>query len=102
LKQIFTEIFQSRDLNEWIDIFKDSDACVFPVLTLDEAKSQLSIPRPTLLPSIPHQMTESKSNVLLLPGKDTRQVLLDHGFSITEIDQLLREQVVQQAPSSHL
>lgn len=37
IERIFTEIFAQRTRDSWAEIFADSDACVFPVLTLEEA-----------------------------------------------------------------
>ena len=37
LKQKFTEIFASRTRAEWCAVFDEVDACVTPVLSLDEA-----------------------------------------------------------------
>ena len=37
LKSELTEIFKTRSRDQWYELFKDSDVCVFPVLTMDEA-----------------------------------------------------------------
>ena len=38
LKNIMSSKIKSRSRSEWIEIFKDSDACVSPVLSMEEAK----------------------------------------------------------------
>ncbi|HEX7301681.1 CaiB/BaiF CoA-transferase family protein [Lentzea sp.] len=37
LRKTFAEVFLTRTRDEWSDVFATSDACVTPVLTLDEA-----------------------------------------------------------------
>jgi alpha-methylacyl-CoA racemase len=37
LKQLFTEQFAKKTQAEWVKIFQDSDACVTPVLSMEEA-----------------------------------------------------------------
>ena len=38
LKNIMSSKIKSKSRSEWIEIFKDSDACVSPVLSMEEAK----------------------------------------------------------------
>ncbi|AHK36185.1 fatty acid-CoA racemase [Rhodococcus opacus PD630] len=37
LRKVFTEVIASRDRDHWATVFADTDACVTPVLSLDEA-----------------------------------------------------------------
>lgn len=37
LKTELAEIFKTRSRDQWCELFKDSDVCVFPVLSMDEA-----------------------------------------------------------------
>uniref|UniRef100_A0A336M2S2 CSON009466 protein n=1 Tax=Culicoides sonorensis TaxID=179676 RepID=A0A336M2S2_CULSO len=39
LKEIFTEKFKTKTQSEWTAIFNEVDACVFPVLTPEEARN---------------------------------------------------------------
>lgn len=41
LKQIFTQKFLTKTQKEWNEIFEKIDACVFPVLTPDEARAHI-------------------------------------------------------------
>ena len=36
---IFGDLFLTKSRDEWSEIFKNSDSCVTPVLSLDEARS---------------------------------------------------------------
>ena len=36
---IFSDLFLTKSRDEWSEIFKNSDSCVTPVLSLDEARS---------------------------------------------------------------
>uniref|UniRef100_A0A2M4BRA5 Putative l-carnitine dehydratase/alpha-methylacyl-coa racemase n=1 Tax=Anopheles marajoara TaxID=58244 RepID=A0A2M4BRA5_9DIPT len=38
-KKLFQELFRSKTRDEWMAIFETKDACVFPVLELDEVQS---------------------------------------------------------------
>lgn len=37
VKELFTKIFKEKNLDEWMKIFENLDACVAPVLSIDEA-----------------------------------------------------------------
>lgn len=39
LRKMFAEAFLTRTRDEWVEVFGDTDACVTPVLTLEEAVS---------------------------------------------------------------
>lgn len=40
LKSIFEKAFLQSTRDEWVDVFKNVDACVSPVLTIEEAITQ--------------------------------------------------------------
>ena len=39
MKELFTKIFKSKTRDEWVEICDGTDACLTPVLTLDEVKA---------------------------------------------------------------
>jgi alpha-methylacyl-CoA racemase len=99
-KEELARIFRSRTRDEWQALFADTDACVSPVLSMDEAPHHphnavrrsfvnvggASQPAPTprfsrTAAPPPEPMSES--------GADTRAVLLDFGFAEQEIETLL-------------
>ena len=38
LRRQLTDLFQTRSRDDWMEVFADSDACVWPVLSMDEAQ----------------------------------------------------------------
>lgn len=95
-------MFATKTQSEWCEIFDQTDGCVTPVLSLDEApnhphnlarksflhnsetKSMEPIPAPILsrTPGVPHV------NAQPALGQHTREVLLENGFSDNQIRQL--------------
>ena len=110
VRQIFTRAFKSRTQAEWCQIFDDVDACVTPVLTMDEAvrhphnvaqKSFMTdgsgpaqaIPAPRL------SRTPGVSTVRPLPtrGQHTTEILRSSGFTMQDIRKLEKDNVIKQA-----
>lgn len=93
-------VFRTRSREEWCSVFDGSDACVTPVLDLDEApahphnrarqafievagvKQPAPAPRFTRTPAATPTPAPN-------PGRDTRAVLSEWGFSSEEIGALL-------------
>ena len=99
-KRMLASAFKTKTRDEWDAIFAGSDACVAPVLTMEEAprhphnaarRSFVDVggvvqhaPTPRFsrtTPSTPEPMRNS--------GADTRAVLADFGFEAAEIDALI-------------
>ena len=93
-------------MSEWVEIFKDLDACVTPVLELSEMKShphhksrtfESLNGSPLPAPRIPNQ-TLSVSDEPLIPGQNSidisRQVI---GLNEEEILNLLKSKILVQA-----
>jgi len=102
IRAALTEAFASRTRAEWEAAFSGSDACVAPVLDLDEARSHphgrarqafyesdagpvpMPAPRfdrtPAAIPGPPSRV-----------GADTRTALADWGFDAEEIEALCNE-----------
>lgn len=108
MQQKFQEAFKTRTRDEWTEIFSKLDACVQPVLELDEAPqhphnqgSKTFIQNPSNGKSEPApaprlSRTPGVTEVLPQPqlGQDTVAVLQEAGLEEEEIAQLLKEGVV--------
>jgi crotonobetainyl-CoA:carnitine CoA-transferase CaiB-like acyl-CoA transferase len=98
-------IFRSKDLSEWIEAFRDTDACFEPVLTLGEAlRSPLAREREMTVEvpagegrtlrqlGCPYKFsaTPARFDRAGRPPSlaETREVLLEFGYTETEIDRL--------------
>ena len=99
LRRVFTAAFKTRTRDEWTEIFRDLDACVYPVLSLGEVADHPLVrerhgfvavdgicqpapaPRFGRTPSAPPTHAPR-------PGEHTRGALLDWGFAAAEIDDL--------------
>ena len=85
-------------------MFKDLDACVSPVLTLDEAplhkhnkerNSFRKLPDNTYIPYM-NWLSQNEERSFELPkiGQHSQQVLKEIGFSNSELDELISENVI--------
>eukprot|EP00933_Yihiella_yeosuensis_P005643 TRINITY_DN1101_c0_g2_i1.p1 TRINITY_DN1101_c0_g2~~TRINITY_DN1101_c0_g2_i1.p1 ORF type:complete len:421 (+),score=80.14 TRINITY_DN1101_c0_g2_i1:55-1263(+) len=111
MKERFASIFLTKTRDEWAEIFKGSDACCVPVLNAQEAavhphnKARGSYaptpgskglfepaPAPKLSRTPGHLPRPGPT-----PGANTRQVLLESGFSGSEVDSLLKTQAIAEA-----
>ncbi|MGH0172770.1 UNVERIFIED_CONTAM: hypothetical protein FKN15_008804 [Acipenser sinensis] len=108
LKRIFTETFASKTQAEWSKIFDGTDACVTPVLSLDEvsshphnrergsfivdAQGEIS-PRPAPLLSRSPAMPCLSGGPLI--GEHTDLVLAEHGYSKEEIAKLQSSGIIE-------
>ena len=60
------DAIKRRDLEEWVGIFADKDACVTPVLNIDEAAASEHVRKRELLLQMKHE-TEGKYSILRHP-----------------------------------
>ncbi|XP_008833637.1 alpha-methylacyl-CoA racemase [Nannospalax galili] len=107
MKKKFADVFAKKTKAEWCQIFDGTDACVTPVLTLEEAfhhshnrergsfitdKDQYSSPRPapqlSRTPAIPS--VERDPSI----GEHTEEILKEFGFSQEEIHQLYLDRII--------
>ena len=104
----FAEVFASRPRDEWAAVFADTDACVTPVLGLREAPSHPHLAaRGTFVerdaasqPGPAPRFSRTPGAVRgapRTPGADTRQVLVEWGFSTDEVARLLAAGAVTEA-----
>ena len=110
MRQAISKCFMTKTRKEWVASFHNVDACVTPVLEIDEApmleqnlendnfvtkNDGRSFPNVAPRLSMSPGKIDSPSVGDLLPvGRDTRQVLLDIGFSHEDIDKLVKNGVV--------
>ena len=111
MKKRFEDVFATKSRDEWAAVFEGTDACVSPVLTMDEAPTHPhNVARSSFMPScagrdevaVPAapRMSETPGRVDDVPGPargaHTREVLREFGVSAAEIDELERSGGVTQ------
>ena len=120
LRAFLTAAFATKPRDEWTRVFLGSDACVAPVLEPHEVDhlgrsavelgdggetvpEQGGAPEPaprlsrTPARSAAETYARSPPEDLLQPGRHTREVLSEAGFSAAQIDALVEGRVVEQA-----
>lgn len=101
LRQVFTECFAKKTQAEWVAVFDGTDACVTPVLSLEEVSSHPhnrergsflldsqgeESPRPApVLSRTPAQPCLARDPAI---GEHTRDVLEEFGYQPQEIDRM--------------
>ena len=108
LRRVFTTAFKTRTRDEWTAIFRDVDACVYPVLSLGEVADHPltrdrhgfvtvdGISQPAPAPRFGRTPAAQPAGAPE-PGEHTRRALLDWGFAAAEIDELADAGVVVNA-----
>ena len=97
IRRRFAERFAGRTRADWSETFAGTEACVTPVLTVAEAArrpdQRAYVGRDGLLQPAPaphfSRSTTRLPDPAPVPGRDTREVLAECGFSGTEIEDLL-------------
>ena len=102
-----TNSFKTKTQAEWVEVFRDSDACVSPVVNMNEAhKHQHNIERKSFikLPDnsgvIPNMSwldinPETRSFDLPSVGQHTNEVLDEIGLSKSQIEKFVKNNTVQ-------
>ena len=108
LRRVFTTAFKTRTRDEWTAIFRDVDACVYPVLSLGEVADHPltrdrhgfvtvdGISQPAPAPRFARTPAAQPTGAPE-PGEHTRRALLDWGFATAEIDELADAGVIVNA-----
>jgi alpha-methylacyl-CoA racemase len=102
----FANVFKTRTREEWAKVFDGKDACVAPVLDLDEVahhphnreRALVVTPDGVSQPAPAPRLSRTPGQAGLSSGPrgaDTRSVLKKMGYSEPEIDALLQEGVVE-------
>ena len=107
LREALTAVFATRTRDEWAAAFAGVDACVTPVLDLDEAQAHpQAVARaayaplgegPFRQPAVTPRFSRSATPIpspATVPGQHTREILAGHGFDAAAVDALLAEGVV--------
>ncbi|XP_023664048.2 alpha-methylacyl-CoA racemase [Paramormyrops kingsleyae] len=108
LRQVFTERFATKTREEWVRVFEGTDACVTPVLSLDEVDRHphnrergsflqdsqgVESPRPApVLSRTPATPSPGRDPFV---GEHTRDVLQEFGYGPEEVEGLLAAGVVE-------
>jgi alpha-methylacyl-CoA racemase len=106
MKTRFAEVFRSRTRDEWTAVFEGKDACVAPVLELDEVehhphnreRSVLFTLDGVLQPSPAPRLsrTPGRAGGTCRPrGAEGEKILKEAGYSGSQIEELLRMGVVE-------
>lgn len=107
--EVLEKVFRSKSRDQWVELFVDLDACITPVLEVPEAiessgavyqsldSEQNLVPQPAgLLDSgFPG---DSLRRTAALPGQHTKALLLEAGYSESEIAVLIAEGVALVGP----
>jgi alpha-methylacyl-CoA racemase len=99
-REAFGAAFRGRTRDEWAAVFERTDACVAPVLSLAEAhehphalaRGSFAPAGAGWVPTTPPRLSETPNRPPgpePRPGADTRAVLLAHGFTADEVDELV-------------
>lgn len=114
LKGILRDSFASKTFEQWLKIFEQTDACVEPVLSLKEASKHPQLKERSMVVEVPkpegsqaqvaHPIKYSEhipnySHAGGEIGKDSRETLLELGYSHAEIDALSAAHVIKEAAS---
>ncbi|XP_043831208.1 alpha-methylacyl-CoA racemase [Dromiciops gliroides] len=116
MKKKFADTFAKKSQAEWCKIFDGTDACVTPVVSLEEAalnehnrergtfitnEDQHVSPRPAPLLSRTPAVPSTKRDPL--EGEHTEEILQEFGFSKEEINQLTLDKIIETSkPKAHL
>lgn len=107
-KEALARVFRSKTRDEWESLFTGTDACVAPVLSMDEAPAHPhNLARESFVtvggaaqpaPTPRFSRTSAAAPEPLKPsGSDTRSVLRDFGFAEQEIDTLVGSRAVAES-----
>jgi alpha-methylacyl-CoA racemase len=101
-------VFATRGRDEWVALFACTDACVAPVLTLDEVAVHPhnagraavvvrdGVPQPAPAPRFSRTVPEFSAPPPV-PGRDSRPALLEWGLAPEDVDALLRSGAITSA-----
>jgi alpha-methylacyl-CoA racemase len=104
----FAEVFRSKTRDQWTVVFEGKDACVAPVLELDEVQHHPhnrdrdllmtldGVLQPAPAPRL--SRTSARADKPCRPrGTETREIMAEAGYSGSDIDEMIRLKVVEEA-----
>ena len=102
----FAEVFKTKTRDQWTAVFEGKDACVAPVLNLDEVKTHPhnkergiiidvdGVPQPAPVPKL--SRTPGKAHKAKGPrGAHTEEILLNMGYSDSQIRVFFKTDVIE-------
>ncbi|XP_008553437.1 alpha-methylacyl-CoA racemase [Microplitis demolitor] len=110
-----TKIFKSKTQKEWTEIFDGTDACVTPVLSVQEVhkhphnqqrqsfvrENKTIVPKPSpRLSRTPGQSSAGLPHPIA--GEHSREILREYGFNDNDINEFIQSGIVQQVHRSKL
>lgn len=107
MKARLAEVFKTKTRTEWTAIFESKDACVAPILDLDEVplhphnrqRGLLLDLEGVIQPAPAPRLSRTPGNVekaWRARGAETREILAEAGYSEEDIEGLLKERVAEQ------
>jgi alpha-methylacyl-CoA racemase len=108
MQRRFARIFRTKTRDEWMKIFEGTDACVAPVLELDEVPNHpQNMERDLLIEQDGFYQPAPAPKLSRTPGSagepgrargsDTREVLKELGYGDERIDEFIREGIIEEA-----
>ncbi|KAG0254196.1 hypothetical protein BG011_005910 [Mortierella polycephala] len=100
LKELFTKVFLSKTQEEWVKVFDQTDACVTPVLDYYSMPTPAPAPKLSRTPARTRQQSkdggeeEEYVESFLEVGGQSREILIEAGFSEKEIQELVAKRAV--------
>lgn len=105
MKRRFAEVFRTRTRDAWMEVFAGTDACVAPILALDEVAHhphnrdrELVVEADGILQPAPAprlQRTPGRVGAILRRGGQTREILAEVGYTPEEVQGLLDRQAAE-------
>jgi alpha-methylacyl-CoA racemase len=106
MKSRFAEIFKTKTRDQWTDIFKGSDACVTPVLGIDEVSGHPhNRERDALVPVAGFEQPAPAPRLSRTPGEagscDTergahgREILMELGYQAEDVERMKEKEIVE-------
>lgn len=110
IKQTLTDVFKAKPLNHWLSIFQNVDACVEPVLTMQEAVDHPQLSSRRMVVDVPHKSGTQKQVAHPIRysnfepehtfaggavGQHTRKILEELGYTEHSINSLISSGVVR-------
>jgi alpha-methylacyl-CoA racemase len=106
MRERFAEVFKRKTRDEWVAIFDGTDACVAPILDMDEVENHRhnkardllvkvdGIPQPGPAPRL-SRTPGSVQKPGMPRGSETREILKELGYTKEDMEGLLTKNIVE-------